>query len=185
MTSAYIGKGGKQYTYHEDFNDETKGLVIITSDCIAMRMDGKLLRFHSPVFEAMLSTCNSDDDSVHLEHPASVFALYLRTLSGQPLKLEEKDWDDFKQAVDLCLRYDTPSFGPHMLANVRPMFLFGHDKAYKLFMLASRFDDILTACRVISSLASFRQDRVNGEDLFWRRQDWPLNVIEPLPTAWI
>ncbi|WWC69029.1 uncharacterized protein I206_102965 [Kwoniella pini CBS 10737] len=185
MSNIYIGKGGKEYRYHENFNDTDKDLVIISSDDIAFRVDSFILQAHSSVFRSMLSINNSENNDVHLDHSHQALEMYLSALNGYELKLKCYHWKSFKEGIELCNLYDTPFIGTKMLSQVTPIDLFGDHIGHELFVLASTFNDILTACRIISTCGANRACYAKAADEFWTLDEWDGSHLDRLPSRWI
>ncbi|WWC69030.1 uncharacterized protein I206_102966 [Kwoniella pini CBS 10737] len=168
----------------KNFKDETKDLVIISSNGVAMRVDSCLLKCNSAVFRSMFSTCDSDDNSIHLDHPSIPLILFLLVVNDQPLEIVQEDWEDFKAAVELCERYEAANIAIRMLNQVQPINKFGHERAYDLFILASKFNDIFTACRVINTCAYWQDASYEGTDKFWKKGG-DRDLMKGLPVDWV
>ncbi|WRT65311.1 uncharacterized protein IL334_002254 [Kwoniella shivajii] len=185
MLTAYTDNDGKEYKYYDEYKDESGDLVIITSDDLAIKVQKSLLEHSSPVFRSMFSTCKSDDNVIHLDHPAAALALYLTALGDRPLDYLNNEYDTFAEAIELCFLYDTLHTGPKMLKTLSPIGKLGHKHGYSLFKFSARFDDVLTACRIIQTIGLYQDTRLNGGDAFWRPNNWERSYMDVLPSSWV
>ncbi|WVQ94674.1 hypothetical protein IAU59_001754 [Kwoniella sp. CBS 9459] len=179
MTAMYKDKNGKEYGYYQKYGGSEGDLIIISSENLALRTDRNILKAHSSVFRTMFSTCDGNNDHVNLDHEAGTIALYLDAMADRSEAPGPAEWKQFREAVELCIRYDTPAVGAQMLKNIPKIDHFGWGVAYGIFLLAAEFDDVLTACRIIGGAGRYRPDD------FFRGNSWSKEVMETLPSRWV
>nr|XP_018264437.1 uncharacterized protein I303_02604 [Kwoniella dejecticola CBS 10117]OBR86595.1 hypothetical protein I303_02604 [Kwoniella dejecticola CBS 10117] len=184
MTSQYTDKDGKQYTYHDEFKDESKDLFIISSDNMAFRVDSDLLKTNSSVFRSMFSTCDTDDRSLHLDHSNQAIAISFKTLCHLPLGLDRTEWEQFIEGVELCIQYEMPRVGSKILSRFNLYSDIFANYGYSLFLLSAKLNDVATACRIIPKIGPMSYASNRNENRFWCRSGWARSVALDLPPIW-
>ncbi|OCF40538.1 hypothetical protein I317_05629 [Kwoniella heveanensis CBS 569] len=177
MPSIFRTSSGKEYEYHEKFDGPEGDLVIISSDDKALRCEKAVLLVNSSVFRFMFSTCDSDGSEVHLDHPASALATVLQALNHR-LDVAPTKWQELLDALDICSPYDMAFLGARILRKITDTEQYDQGHAYELFCLAAKFDDTITACRIIAE----RGDEDSGP--FCQPESGPRKVMENLPGVW-
>ncbi|WWC69027.1 uncharacterized protein I206_102963 [Kwoniella pini CBS 10737] len=182
MSTTYTTKSGKEYEYYEKFNDTSKNLVLVSSDNLALRVDCTILRTSSSVFRSMFATCDTEGDQVHLPHTAELLGLYIFALDDRHLDLSNITYETFQELLEICIRYDTLSIGPQLFRKLTKIQEFDYTNGYELVVLAAKFDDILTACRIISKIGYEAYGR-NSADKFWKTNNWERDIMNKLPST--
>ncbi|WRT65312.1 uncharacterized protein IL334_002255 [Kwoniella shivajii] len=153
--SSYTDKSGKSYNYHEIFKSASNNFIILSPDNVAFRVDPIKLQASSSVFRDMCLVCNPEsNDHLNIGSESRALYLYLSAVHDGSVKLEADQWDISKEAISLCREFDTPKAALRMLKAIRPISLFSAQHAYELFELAAEYEDVLTAFKIIYSLAS-------------------------------
>ncbi|WVQ94673.1 hypothetical protein IAU59_001753 [Kwoniella sp. CBS 9459] len=194
MSDYYKDEEGKKYKYHTDFKNDRSNLVIISKDNVAFKTDKSLLASASPVFREMFSACSSASPHIHLDHNEEVLELFLHAINRRIVDLEWPTLEAYMGALDLCSMYDTPETGRNLLrmTPIDGRYLVDVESVegeeeigFILMTYCAKFDDVLTASRVISIYGEMQHHYTDGKDHFWNPEPRQPILMEKLPPKWV
>ncbi|ORY26071.1 hypothetical protein BCR39DRAFT_542464 [Naematelia encephala] len=190
MSATFKDKAGNEYKLHQKFVDGN--FTIISYDKVAFKLDDFYLKAHSPVFRSMLVTCDDKQEAVlHLEYYATFIAYFVTALKGLAIATlhcgNEREADAVFTLLKICSTYETPIICRVVLQSIRLDSKTSSKQLFPLFVVASQFNDLNLARRVIERCHYLELHRENGISLHpdSKRTRMKGSDIEKINSRWI